>query len=82
MPKKSSSSDVGDHRPISIIPFPSKVFEKIAARKLSHFKEGNSPLPPSHLYRRGLGRRNALLTLCHHLQVALDRGMKRRGLFS
>ena len=31
--KRSSSSDVGDHRPISIMSFLSKAFEKIGAGK-------------------------------------------------
>ena len=36
-------------------------------------------LPPSQFsYHRGLGTFDALLTLFHHLQVALDRGMKGR----
>ena len=41
--------------------------------------ESNSLLPPSQFsYRRSLGTCDALLTLSHQLQVALDRGMKER----
>ena len=36
VPKGSSSSDVGDYRPISVTPVLSKVFKKIVAGKLSH----------------------------------------------
>ena len=37
VPKVSSSSDVGEYRPISITPVVSKLSEKIAAGKLSNF---------------------------------------------
>ena len=49
------------------------------AGKLSHFLHSNSLLPPSQFsHRRGLKTSDALLTLSHSLQVALDRGMKGR----
>ena len=49
------------------------------AFKLSHFLENNSQLSYSPFsYRRGLRTCDALLTLSHHLQVALDRGMEGR----
>ena len=39
----------------------------------------NSLPPPSHIsYRKGLKTCDALLTLSHNLQVALDRSMKGR----
>ena len=60
----------------------SNVFKKIIAGKLSNFLESNSLPPLSQFsYRRALGTCNALLTLSHPLQVALDR-VWREGLFS
>ena len=35
VPKGSASSDVGDYRPVSIMPVPAKELEKIVAEKLS-----------------------------------------------
>ena len=68
MPKKSSSSDIGDYRSISITPLLLKVFEKIVAGKLRHFLESNSLFPPSQFaYRSGLETFDALLTLSLHL---------------
>ena len=56
-----------------------KVFEKIVAGKFSHYLVSNSLFPPSQFsYRRGLGTCDALLTLSHHLQAGLDRGMEGR----
>ena len=79
VPKGTLSSGVGDYRHISIILVLSKVFEKIIAGKLSHYFESNSLLLSSQfLYRRGLGTCDALLTVSHHLQAALDRGMEGR----
>ena len=49
------------------------------AGKLSHFLESNSLLHPSPFsYRISLGTCDALLTLSHHLQDALNRGMEER----
>ena len=42
--------------------------------------ESNSLLPSQFSYRRGLGICDALITLPHHPQVALNRGMKGREL--
>ena len=54
----------------------SKLYEKIVARKLCHFLEGYSLLPPSQFsYRRILATCDDLLTMSHTLQVALDGGM-------
>ena len=82
MPKESSSSDVGDYRHISITPDLSKVYEKIMVEKGSPFLEDNSLLSLSQfLYRRVIGTYDALFTVSHYLQVALD-GALREGLFS
>ena len=57
----------------------SMTFEKtkIVAGKLSIFLERNSILPPSQFsFSSGLGICDALLTLSHSLQIALDKGME------
>ena len=77
VPEESFSSDVEDHRLISITPFLKKIFEKFEAGKLSHYFESTSLLPHSQFsYRRGLGTCDALLTLSLHLRMALDGGME------
>ena len=77
--KRISLLEIGDYRHISITPLLSKVFEKIVAGKLRYFLESNSLLPPSLLsYHRGLETCDVLLTLYHHLKVALDRDMERK----
>ena len=75
MQKKFSSSVVRNHRRISITP----VFEKIVARKLSHFLQSNCLLLPSQFsYRRVLGTCDTLVSSSYHQQVALDRGKEGR----
>ena len=60
----------------SITPLLPMAFENIVAGKLSNFLEGNSLLPPSQFsFRRKLRTWDALLTLSHSLQFALDRGL-------
>ena len=55
------------------------IFEKIVTEKLSSLLEGNCLLSPSQFsYPRGLETNDALLTLSHHLQITLDRGMEGR----
>ena len=54
---------------------------KIVAGKLNIFLEGKSLLPSQFLYLRALGTCDALLTVSHHLPVAIDRCME-EGLFN
>ena len=55
------------------------VFDKIVAGYLRHFLEGSSLLSYSQFsYRRGLRTCDALLTVSHHLQVAVNRGIEGR----
>ena len=75
LPKESSSSAVGDFRPIAITSVLTKIFEKIMSRKLSHFLEGNSMLPLQFSYRNGLGTCDALLTLFYHCRL-LDKARR------
>ena len=79
VPKGSSSSEVGNYRTISTTFLLSKVFGKIVTGKLSHFLKSNRLFPLSQFsYTRSLRTCVALLTLSHHLQVALDRGIEGR----
>ena len=74
VPKESSFSDVEGYIPISITPVLSNVLERIVAGNLSNFK-GKKLLSSQVYYRKGLGTCDALLTLSHDLQAALDGGM-------
>ena len=73
------SKESSFYRPLSITLLLSKVAEKIVAGKVSYFLKSKSLLPPSQFsHRRGLGTCDALLTLPHHLQIALHRSMEGR----
>ena len=79
IPKGSPSPDVTNYRPISITPIFSKVFEHLVSNRLSRFFEQTSLLSKHQFaYRKNLGTTDALLTVTHTLQEALDRGREAR----
>jgi hypothetical protein len=70
---------VYNYRPISVTQIISKVFERLIAIRFSSYLEKEHLLPPCQfVYRKGLGTCDALLTVSHHLQAALDRGQEAR----
>ena len=79
LPKGAPSQDVSDYRPISITPVLSKIFERLMVAKLGRFVESRGALPATQFaYRKGLGCADALLSVSHLLQVALDAGHEGR----
>ena len=76
IPKGASSPDRENHRPISITPILSKVYENSVSHKLSSFCEKYCFLPADQFaYWKDLGCTNALLTISHRLQKSLDTGL-------
>ena len=55
-----------------------RYFKKIVAEKLSNFLERNSLIPPFFSYYKCLESYAALLTVSHHLQVALHGSVEGR----
>jgi hypothetical protein len=79
VPKAVSSPIVDNYRPISNTPIISKVFECLIAIRFSSYLEKEHLLSSCQFaYGKGLGTCDALLTVSHHLQVALDRGQEAR----
>ena len=75
----SSSSCPSDYRPITITPILSKVYERLLVRRLSAFAEKNNLFPSLQFgFRKGLGTCDALLTISHTVQKALDSGSEAR----
>ena len=74
-----SSSSPSDYRPITITPVLSKVYERLLARRLRAFAERNNLFPNLQFgFRKGLGTCDALLTISHTVQKALDSGSEVR----
>ena len=72
VPKRSSSSDVGDYKPILLLPSYHRYLKRSWLESYRHFLKCNCLLPPfQFLYQRCLGTCDYLLILSHHLQVAL-----------
>ena len=79
IPKDPSSSSVANYRQIFITPVLSKVFEHLVAVRLRRFMEHCGVLPTTQLaYRKGLGTCDALLSVSHKLQSALQSGQEAR----
>ena len=73
IPKNGNSQEIGDFRPISILPTISKVFEKVMANQLSQFFE----LRFSKLlcgFRKNHSTQHALFKLLNSWQNSLDNG--------
>ena len=75
----SNSSYPSDYRPITITPVLSKIYERLLARRLLVFAERNKLFPNLQFgFRKGLGTCDALLTISHAAQKALDLGCELR----
>ncbi len=80
IPKGSPSPHVANYRPISITPIFSKVIEHLVSNRLSQYLEQHGLLSNHQFaYRKNLGTTDALLTVTHTLQSALDLGHEARG---
>ena len=68
-----------DYRPISITPILSKVFERLLAKRIiNYFNKFDIISSYQFGFRKGLSTSDALLTMVHDLQLALDRGAEAR----
>ena len=73
------SSFPSEYRPITITPILSKIFERLLAGHLGKLAEDSGLLPDLQFgFRKGLGTCDALLTITHKLQRALDCGYEAR----
>ena len=73
IPKKGDSLEIGDYRPISILPSVSKLFEKVMLKQLNSFFESKFS---NFLcgFRKGHSTQHALFRLLASWQKSLDKG--------
>ncbi|KAJ1166727.1 hypothetical protein NDU88_007124 [Pleurodeles waltl] len=72
---KADPNDLKNFRPISLLPFPAKVIEKIVNTQLTHFLEDNSILDPSQSgFRRNHSTETALLAATDDIRHQMDNG--------
>ncbi|XP_060810695.1 uncharacterized protein LOC132904396 [Amyelois transitella] len=75
IPKTSKPSSYSDLRPISILPYLSKILEKSVQTQLVKFLEANNVLPVLQSgFRRNHGTTTALLDVTDNILAAQDRG--------
>lgn len=75
LPKKSNPSTFYDYRPISILPFLSKVLERLVHTQLSTFLNINSLVNPLQSgFRRGHSTTSALTKITDDIRLGMDNG--------
>ncbi|KAI3381869.1 hypothetical protein SNEBB_010891 [Seison nebaliae] len=80
IPKGAVSPQASNYRPISLTPLLSKVYEKLLSSRLGSYFEKNNIYPTNQFaYRKNLGTCDALLSISHKLQMALDSGSEARA---
>lgn len=73
LPKKSNPSTVTDFRPISILPFLSKVFERIVHSQLTLYMTKNNLLNPLQSgFRMGHSTTTALVKVTEDIRYGMD----------
>ena len=73
LPKGKISTNPGDWRPVSVLPFPSKVIERVVNHQLVYHFECNSYLYPNqHGFRRGLSTSTAIFDYVQFLYDSYD----------
>ena len=73
--KSGERSDFKNYRPISILPFLSKVFEKVVLKQLCSYFENKQILCPEQFgFRRGRSTLQSCVSLMQYLYNALDDG--------
>ena len=71
--KKEDRNDMGNYRPISILPVLSKIFEKSATNQLvKYFEENNLLSPNQHAYRKGHGTTTCLAEVLNQIHRLTD----------
>ena len=75
IPKGSTSLNVGDYRPISVLPGPSKVIERIVYNQLVYYLETNPLLDNrQHGFRKGFSTASAIMEVTDYIYESIDGG--------
>lgn len=73
IPKKTVTSDIKDYRPISILPFLSKVLERVVHRQLSQYLQSHSLLNTFQSgFRSAHSTNTALIKITDDIRFAMD----------
>ena len=74
IPKAGDQSEVGNYRPISLVPAPGKVLEKIICEQLSGYLDDESLLTDSQYgFRKSRSTTLAVTQFLNHVNLALNR---------
>ena len=76
IPKSGNLTMVQNYRPISLLPLPGKILEKLIHKQLENFVESNSLLATSqHGFRRGHSTIHSVEQLTNYVEKKMNRGL-------
>ena len=82
IPKAGDKSKVGNYRPISLLPLPGKILEKIVNTQVGNNLENEDYFSErQHGFRRNRSTSHAILQLVNHINNKRDRGTPTAALF-
>lgn len=80
--KKGPKTDMGNYRPISLLPTFSKILEKLALKRLINYLTANNNIPQTqHGFTKGKSTTTAIASLMEHIIENMERGMFTTALF-
>ena len=75
IPKINNPQELKDFRPVSILPFLSKIIEKVICQQLMEYLDANNILPPNQSgFRTGRSTATALLDVIDDILAGVDKG--------
>ena len=75
IPKSGSLNEIGNWRPINLLPIPGRLLEKIVHEQiLSHLQTNELLHPAQYGFRPGLGTGDAIFDFINHIYGELDKG--------
>ena len=82
MPKGKISTKPGDWRPVSVLPYPSKLIEKVVNHQIAyHFECNNYLCHNQHGFRKGLSTSTAIFVYVQFLYDNYDKGKSSSSVF-
>ena len=82
IPKVANASTPSDHRPVALLPLPSKIIEKLVGAQTEHYLESNNLLTPHQFgFRKGRSTMGTVCELTDDIYKAMHKGLLTSAVF-